>query len=211
MKKAQVQLVSAVLIVTIALVVFSVGYRYLKPLMEKKEDTRRVDRVDEAFDQLNPSSLPSKIETISKLGGEESFSLNVDGLWTLNESQNYIQFSFLSMVTNLDEKAGWISLTTGANCSDEPPPNGIVGIDKISVVCAKAERMAGKYQITYRLWYRNLTDVVTGLLYKISLEKDPAGRLQTTSKSFVISKGDVEKIVVDDQTLIVTKVKIRLV
>lgn len=211
MKKAQVPLISAVLIVTIALAIFGIGYQYLKPLMEKKEDTRRVEMVKQAFDQIDPSSLPSKIESISKLGGEESFTLNVKGLWTLNESQNYIQFSFLSKVTNLDEEAGWISLTAGVACSDDPPPSGTVGIDRISVVCAKAERAGGRYQLTYRLWYRNLIDVVTGLQYKISLEKDPAGRLQTTSKSFVISKGDVEEVVVDDQTVIVTKIKIRLV
>lgn len=207
--KAQVDIISALLIIVIALTLFGSAYTFLKPVLEKRQHAFLVEHVRNAFDQLNPSSLPSKIESVAKLGGEETFSLNVKGIWTLNPEENYIEFSFVSRVSNIAEGIGWISLTPGENCSAISP--GKIGEDRMSVVCAKAEKKGNLYQITYRLFYRKLEDPVTGREYELKLVQHPAGSLRTTSRSLRISKGEVTEEQVDDKTLITTQMKILLV
>jgi hypothetical protein len=208
MKKAQTEIISAVIIVVIALGLFTFGYFYLKPILEKKQDTVIVERVHAAFDQLSSTSLPTKIETISKLGGEDVFNLDVSGVWLLNEAENSIQFSFLSRVTKLAEGIGWISLTQGASC---PPSIGVVGTDKASVVCARADKFVDRYNLTYKIWYRGLEEPITGRQYLIKLIKHPAGVLRSTSKLIRIFKGRVSEEVIGGKTLISTEVKILLV
>lgn len=208
MKKGQAEIISAILIILIALTLLSVGYFYLRPILEKRKDTAIVERVKNAFDQSSSVSLPTKIESVAKLGGEEVFSLDVSGAWILNEIEDSIQFSFLSKVTNIAENIGWISLTSGASC---PPSKGTVGIDRISVVCVRADKIGDRYNITYKVWYRVLEEPITGRQHKIDLIKHPAGTTYSTSKSLKIIKGETRETIVNGKTLILTEVKILLV
>jgi hypothetical protein len=208
MRKGQADIITAVIILILAISLFSLGYRYIKPMLEKRQDEAMVERVRNAFDQSNPSSLSSKIESVSKLGGEDTFTLDINGFWELNESEDSISFKFNSKVTDIAAGLGWISLTEGESC---PPSSGTVGSDKISVVCAKAEKVGETYEITYKIFFRELEDPITNRIYKIDLVKHEAGVLTSGRKTVKIVRGSESVTTRDSKTLISTEIKILLV
>jgi len=208
MKKGQADIITAVIILILAISLFGIGYRYIKPMLEKRQDEAMVERVRNAFDPSNPSSLSSKIENVAKLGGEDTFTLDVNGFWELNEDEDSISFKFNSKVTDIASDVGWISLTERESC---PPSSGIVGSDKISVVCAKAEKVGERYEITYKIFYRELVDPITNRIYKIDLVKHEAGVLTSGGKTVKIVRGRESSSIRDSKTLISTEIKILLV
>ncbi len=201
--KAQVSIITAILIVVIALGLTSAALTWGLPLIRKRQDEALVKRIGSHFDQDNPSSLPRKIEFIAEVGrGEETFSLDKGGLWILNETGNWIQFMFFSRATNI-AAGDWVSLTTPKPKAGCPPPSGDLGIDKASVICAKAELVGDGYNIYYRVWYRPLNES-EGRSFKISLIA--TGVTSSTTKKVGISFGET----IQENNNITTKIEITI-
>jgi hypothetical protein len=203
MSKAQVDIVSAIIIIIIAIGLVSSAYLWGLPLIQKRQDAALVERVSNYFSQKNENSLPNKIERIANTGGEDTFTLDVNGLWVLDPSENSISFTFFSRVSNIGS-AAWVSLTTAASC---PPSVGTLGIDKPSVVCARADTLADGYNITYKIWFRQLDESGGARGYKIKLVQHPTSPLTSTGKSVRIFRGDISTVP-GVQTLIITEIKI---
>ncbi|MHA1743418.1 MAG: hypothetical protein ACTSV6_04105 [Candidatus Heimdallarchaeota archaeon] len=206
MSKAQTDVISAVIIVIIAIGLVSSAYLWGLPLIQKRQDSALAERVFNSFSQTNENSLSSKIEFIANNGGEDTFFLDVNGLWVLDQAENSISFTFFSRASNIGSSA-WVPLTTGATC---PPTSGTVGIDKPSVVCARADALGNGYNITYKIWFRALNES-TSRGYKIVLLPYSASVPQTsTGKSVRIFRGNVytDTTSIPGQTLIVTEIKI---
>jgi hypothetical protein len=204
--KAQVTPITAVLIIVIAIGITTAGLSWGIPLIEKQQDKSKSERIAKAFDQDNSNSLPSMVESIANARkGEDTFSLDADGLWTMDEvaDPDWIQFEFFSKVSTDIAPDGWISLTpgTGATC---PPTNGILGLDRASVVCGNAERVHDGYTIKYRVYFRGLDEMDTGRVYKIDLNQ--TGLASSTTKSIRISFGEE----IETEDLITTEIKISL-
>jgi hypothetical protein len=299
--KAAVDVITSILIVMIALGLTATAYTWGLPLIQKQQDTAVVGRVASYFDQNNQNSLPSSIEFIANNGGEQTFSMDVTGIWTLNNcppgdlpscnptalsnpsstpcgragdvdsdgsvtstdatlaSQiaggasgfssaqkenadvdgdglvktndatlitryvnreitsfptcNSLQFSFFSKVSNIATKdetgkpIGYISLTPGAKC---PPEEGILGKDKSSAVCAKAEPFQDGYQITYKIWFRELSETIASRGFKIDLTKHQASLHTSDGKTIKISRQANNQASVGGKTLIIPEMKILL-
>lgn len=206
MQKSQVDIVSMVLIIGIAITLFGLGWTWFRPALEKMQDEALLEKVGSAFDQHNPVSLPNKIEATAKLGETSTFFLDVSGKWEVDEGEEWIQFTFLSRVSDVASDVGWVSLTPGATC---PPTKGIISferVDPVSVVCQRADKVGEKYNVTYRLWYREVEDVFSGKRYKLDLQVHPASLATSTGKTVKIFKG-AER---EEENLIVTEVKILL-
>jgi hypothetical protein len=204
MSKAQSDIISALIIITIAIGLVSSAYMWGLPLIQKRQDAALSERVSNYFDQKNENSLPSEIEYVANNGGEQTFNLDVDGLWLLSPSENSISFTFFSRATNIG-KDDWISLTTGATC---PPSIGVIGIDKPSVVCARSGNLADGFNITYKVWFRRLNESSGIRFYEINLTQDLRGPLTSTGKNVRISRAGVSNIPLGGQTLINTEIKI---
>lgn len=222
-RRGQADIISAVLIIVLALGLVTTAYTWGIPLIQKRQDTAIVDRVKNYFNQNNANSLPNKIEYIANNGGEETFTLDVSGFWVLHScpqgelancrdttpENNSLEFSFFSKVSNIAVGAGWVSLTTGSSAAC-PPFIGIVGKDRSSVVCARADSVGDGYNITYKLWFREL-DEPEGLTgYKIDLVKHEAGSYTSTGKSIRISRQSISQVSVGQKTLIIPEIKILL-
>ena len=225
MSKAQSDIIAAILIIVIALGLSATAYTWGIPLIQKRQDTAIVERMAGNFDQNNVNSLPSRIEFIANNGGEETFKLDVDGVWELHtcptgelsgcthnpdDSQNnFIQFASASRVTNIAASTqDWVSLTTGAAC---PPSKGIVGTDKSSVVCARADELSGGlFNISYRIWFRELEELGTARSFKIDLTKHTASDLGSIGKTVRISRENFHQISSGGKTLIIPEIKILL-
>jgi len=209
MAKAQGDIISAVIIIIIAMGLVGAAYSWGLPLIQKRQDTAIVNRVLNYFDQNNINSLPSLIERVANIGDKETFSLDVNGVWILKEYteassfNNSLTFSFSSKVSNL-ATGQWISLTTGASC---PPSNATLGVHKSSVVCARADSTAGGYNITYMVLFRELDDSSGTKGYKIDLQNGGAS-LTSTGKGVRVSRGEISSKSVGQLTLIETIIKV---
>jgi len=201
MPKAQADIISTVIIVILALSLTSTALLWGLPLIQKRQDSVMVARMNNAFTQ----DLPSKIENIANTGGSTTFSLDVNGAWTLSEEENTIAFTFFSKVSDKG-----LDMWIGEGCPFTGQ-SGVVGINKPSVVCAFATSSGGGYNITYKIGFRELTsDGERG--YKILLVKPQGGILTSTSKTITISRPSdgISQEIVGQKTLIKTKIEIHL-
>lgn len=227
--KAQVDIVSAILIVLIALGLTATAYTWGLPLIQKRQDTAVVERIAGNFDQNNVNSLPSRIEFVANNGGEQAFTLDANGVWLLNpcpvqELQscnpkegaaefNSIEFTFFSKVTDVSDKdaegnpIGFISKTPGAGC---PPSAGILGKDKSSVVCAKSKQAQDGYEITYKVWFRELEESASARGFKIDLIKHEGSAYTSAGKTIRILRQSTSQAPVGGKTLIIPEIKILL-
>lgn len=227
MGKGQADILSAILIVLLAMGLLGTAYAYGIPLIQKRQDTAVVDRANSYFLQTNVNSLPSKIENIANSGGETTFSLDVNGVWNLypcadrdalgnfmqgcgnfGANNNSIEFSFISKVANIAVDRGWVSMTSGTSC---PPKSGMLGVDKSSVVCAKAESVEGGLKTTYRIWFREVSDSSGNNAFKINILQHPSSSVVSSGENVKILFGSRREQTSGEKKLIITEIKILLV
>jgi hypothetical protein len=212
-RKAQGDIISAVILVVIALGLVGTVYTWGMPLIEKQQGKAVVERLYSYFDKGNANSLPRIIEDVANNGGEKTFYSTIEGLWALNEysalgySNNSLQFLMRSKISNIGTNIGWVSLSGDAAC---PPEIGILGTGKSTVVCARADSVENGYEIVYRLWLRELDEGGGNRGYKINLVRHESGPLASSGKSLRISRGNIQTVTQGSKTLIITEVKILL-
>lgn len=220
-RKAISTVVSAALIIAIALGLTSTAYIWGKPLIEKRQEATTTERVFNQLNQNNANSLPKLIEDVANNRGTRSFTIGADGIWKLNEGDDSVEFTFVSKTSNIAANTeDPISLTSGVQCvmvDSEviaSPHEGTLGQDSSSVVCVKAVSQEDFFTITYTILFRELydnplSDTANG--FKIDLEKDPAGLVTSTGKTVKISFIDSEQLSIGSKTLITKKIKILLI
>jgi hypothetical protein len=213
--KAQVEIYSYLLIFLIASALTASALLWGFPLIQKKQDAKNLDDVYNFF-----TTLDEKIRSVARTGSEESLTLEVEGLITVypcfmsdtysgykcdypDPMNNSITFTFLNRVSNIALNKS-IPLTSGTLSES---PHAILGEDPPSVLFEKAvEKPEGRYEITYRLWYRGLLDVNTGKTHKIIL-KTENNEKKTSSIGFIrLKRGNI----ITDQNYILTEVLIIL-
>lgn len=207
--KSQADIISAVIVIIIAITLVSAAYMWGIPLIRKRQDTALVERAKSYFDRENFNSLVRKIEFIAKHGGEDTFTLDINGIWTLyphdavSLENNSIHFTFSAIVSNIGVNQGWIPLSSAFT-----EAIGKVGIDDPSVVFARADESPQGYNITYKTWFRELKETETKS-HKINLLAQ--GPTRSTGKTIRISRGDVYSTTVAGKTLIITEIKLLLI
>jgi len=213
MKKAQVEIISVLIIIAIAAGLFSTAYLWGKPLIEKRQDKGSVERVYNSF-----SDVVKKIQYVANNGGEETITTGADGLWmlypsdSLSPENNSLQFSFVSKVSPIATECpkgsgnpcGWIPLS-----STNTNPTGILGIDDAFVIFGKAFQVGTEYyNITYKIWFRQLNES-SFKAYKINLTSSTGARA-SISRNLRIFRGSVAPVKVGDMTIVFTEIKIGL-
>ena len=209
-RKAQSDIISAVIIVVITIGLVGTAYTWGLPLLQKQQSRAVAERVYSYFDRTGQGvSLPELIEEVANSGvegTERTFSSSDDGIWKLDESANYIEFTISAQTSNIATGIGWICLTGGATC---PPSAGIVG-ENAGVVCGRADASGTGYNITYRLWYRELDDASGTKANSIDLVKHSSGPSSSTGRDVRIMRGSVTTSNQAGKTLKTTEVKILL-
>ncbi|MFH8120226.1 MAG: hypothetical protein QXS37_05480, partial [Candidatus Aenigmatarchaeota archaeon] len=107
MNKAQADIISAVIIVLIALGLTSTALLWGLPLIQKRQDMALISRVNNLFTK----DLPLKIKNVASMGGRETFSVDVEGVWVIDENKNTLTFTFFSKAS---DKA--VDLWIGEGC-----------------------------------------------------------------------------------------------
>jgi len=173
MRKAQTQIVSVIIIVGIAAATLATVVPWATLTIQKKKDAKSVNDIYDFF-----QSLDADIREIAKNGGEKSLKINVPGKLTISPDSNSIVFLFSSKVSNVGGE-DWIPLNT-VNINEI----GILGVDKPSVIFAKATENANFLEIEYKLWYRTLNDTSLNKAYIIDL-KTSDGQDQSTTSGYM--------------------------
>jgi len=207
MLKGQSDIISAVIIIIIAIGLVSTAYTWGIPLIQKQQDTSLVDRVTSYFSPDNVNSIEKRIVSIATNGGEETFSEDASGFWQLvpngaSADSNSLSFTFFSRVSNI-ATGQWVSLN-GPACTAAP---GSVGEDPY-VVCARADPISNGFNITYKVQFRQLQGSMQG--YQIYLLPATSSPLSSTSKTMRIQKGNSYTTVANGQNLIIVEAKILL-
>jgi len=228
--KGQVDIISSVLIMIISLSLIASAYAWGMYLIEKRKGTTIVERVAKYFERSNANSIASRIEDVAVSGAEITFTLDVDGIWTLNPcadsaissgcignnaENNTITFSLSAKASDVKEGSGWVPSTCGSGV-------GLLGKDTPSVVCKRADSSSGYYNITYKLWLRELDDSLsnptTGIKYLlVPAQKErckPAANptyCSSTGRSVKLSKGAMTQTSVGGKNLITTEIKVLFV
>ncbi|MFH8086509.1 MAG: hypothetical protein QW609_01645 [Candidatus Aenigmatarchaeota archaeon] len=204
--KAQTDVITVVIIFLLAVALSTSAYLWGMPLIQKRQEISNLEKVASYFDRENSNSLVKKIESVARNGGEETFTSEVNGLWTLypydyaGPQNNSIEFVFWSKQTNIAPDIGWIPFKTSSTISP-----GYLGIDEASVVLAKADSSTQGFTITYRIWFRNLADEEK--TYQIRLLPRDSSSTLSTGNAIRISRLEEPKF---DPTnkLIITEVQI---
>src|SRR3972149_2177817 len=220
-KKGQSDIISAVIIVVIAIGLVGTAYTWGLPLIQKRQDSSLVDRTFSYFNEDNANSLVKKIESVARNGGDDTFSIDVNGLWILfpcadggingcvsgfNFENNSLQFSLYSRVSNVGINQGWVTLSSADEC---PAGGAVIGNDPY-VVCARADSFGGGYNVTYRVQFRELQES-SQRGFKIELIPAISGLTTSTGRSLRISRGNVYSLDAGGgKTLIITEMKILL-
>jgi len=208
MIKGQGDIIAAVLIIIIGIALTGTAYMWGYPLIEKRQGSAIVERITNAFNRNNVNSLTNKIEFIANNGGEDTFSIDTNGIWILKEGdtsdmynpdKNCILFSFRSKVSNIAPNIGWVPIS-----SPNTNPTGTAGIDDPSVIFARSDTSEGAYNITYKLWFRQLNG--TDNNYLILLKPRAGSSTVSTAKSLRISRGKIYST----GNLIITEIEILL-
>jgi hypothetical protein len=160
--KGQSQVVSVIILIVLVIGAIALVLPWTYTMIQKRKDMKSVDDIYNFF-----QSLDETIRNIAKNGGEESLQIKVPGKITVypessnSDLNNSIVFSFRGMVSfvakcELDTSQCWIPLNT-------PNTNtaATLGVDSPSVIFGKTKSDADKFEIQYRLWYRELNDSTT--------------------------------------------------
>jgi hypothetical protein len=215
MRRAQAEIVSVALIITLTLTFIGVAYTWLYPWIERKQEEIKVGRLLNDFDPNNPKSLPRKIENIARVGGEDNFRVSGEGIWVLypfdysGVENNSIQFSTFSKFIPPRISIGkWKNLTTG-ECPI--PSQGKIG-ETPYVVCVRADPQLDGYNITFRIIFRELLEAAGNKGSKIILKKwTDASPVISVSREVKIGEVNTYQKLVDSKMLIITEIKISLI
>lgn len=220
MEKGISSIIASVIIVTIAVGLTSTAYIWGKPLIEKRQEASITERVYNKFNPSNSNSLGKIIEDVANNRGVRTLNIETDGIWKLNADEDSIEFTFASKTTNIAaDTENPISLTSGSQCVQNllpphiSPPNGTLGQDSSSVVCAKSTSLGDVFEITYKIWFRELYNNPFNPKngFKIDLIKDPAGPITSSGRTIKITFAESTQQSIGGTNLITKKIKILLI
>jgi hypothetical protein len=202
--KGQTDIISVVIIFIISLGLVSTAYMWGVPLIQKKQDTAVVDRMDKSFDKNNANSLEKKIEYVANNGGSDTFVADTNGILEIDSTENSIQFSFTSKASKIGTGVGWVAISSG-NIN----PKGTLGLDDSFIVWGRSDiTSGGMYNTTYKVQFRELWDSSNTNGFKISLTNlSPSSRV--LGKYVKISRGNVGPDP-NNNNLIITEIKLLL-
>ena len=212
-------IIAAVLIVTIAVGSTSSAYIWGKPLIQKRQEASITEKVLNQFSQSNLNSLPKIIEDVANNRGVRSFTIQANGIWTFNEAEDSIEFTFPSKTANIAvDTTNPISLTSGVQCTGASPANspspalGVLGSDSASVVCVSATRGTDFFIIKYKVWFRELDDNPFSPTqgFKIDLVQD-AGLASSSGNTIKVTFDSSNQQLIGSKTLITKKIKVLLI
>lgn len=158
-KKAQTEIISALLIAGITIGAVSVAYLWGVPVIQKGQSTNQIQEAESLM-----SDIDKAVADVMANGGQRSLNLNLAGALEVSEEENSIKYIIFSKKAGV-ARTEWVPLNEddtfgiiGINQSQGIP---IYGRDKDAVLVAKSSVLGDGFVIDYRLAYREVDDLNT--------------------------------------------------
>ena len=158
-KKAQTEIISALLIVGITVGAVSVAYLWGVPIIQKGQSTNQIQEAESVMNDIEKA-----VSDVAQNGGQKSISLNLQGSLEVSEDENSIKYSILSKKAGV-ARTEWVPLneddTFGINGTSQNQSIPVYGMDKDAVLIAKSSVLGDGFVVDYRLVYREVDDLNT--------------------------------------------------
>ncbi len=156
-RKAQAEVISALLIVGITVAAVSVAYLWGVPIIQKGQSTSQIREAEALM-----TDIENAIADVVQNGGQRSIDLKLQGFFEISEDDNSIKYSIISKKAGV-ARTEWVPLnddeTFGVSGTNQSQNIPIYGTDKDGVIMAKASQLEDSYAVDYRLAYRELDDL----------------------------------------------------
>lgn len=188
-RKAQTQIISAILITGIVLGVVSVSYLWGVPLIQKSQTNTQITIAENLM-----TNIQKAIDDVVQTGTQKSILVNLDGKLEVSEDQNSIFYTITTK--GLGIMAGdWIPLNDqnmfGIQGTTENQSVGVVGVNKAGVIIAKSIVAGDQYQTIFRLAYRELDDMETKEGHLVQIKEVGNNIATGGQKNLIIKREDI--------------------
>ncbi|MCD6367696.1 MAG: hypothetical protein J7L45_01280 [Candidatus Aenigmarchaeota archaeon] len=198
--KGQSQVIVGVLLVLIMIILVGVTYFWGIPLIQKQKDVVTVSNTERFLKDLN-----DKIQDVAKNGGTRKITVDIPGELILDDKKDMFILTFKTtgdiIATNTD------IYLVGDERKEVP-----IG-DEPGVILVRSRDTGKKYNITERLYYRNLTGGTSGgkqNKYKIDLIGLGKSTIGGNNHEITIREFKSEIIETPTEKIYVTKVYVRM-
>lgn len=190
-RKAQTQIISAVLITGIALGVVLVTYVWGVPLIQKSQTTNQIVSAENLM-----VSLEKAISDVVQTGVQKSITLTLMGGLEVSEEENSLNYVVITKGIGVSTE-DWIPLNDenmfGVSGTLAEESVGLVGTNKAGVIIARSSIEVDSYKTTFRLAYRELDDLDSYEGYLVQI-KESGNNIGTAGQhQIVIKRGEIEE------------------
>lgn len=158
-RKAQTEIISALLVVGITVAAVSVAYIWGVPIIQKGQSTSQIQEAESLM-----ADIEKAVSEVAQNGGQKTLSLNLQGPLEISEEQNAIKYSIVSKKAGV-ARTEWVPLnedeTFGIAFTNQSQGVPIYGTDKDAVLIAKAGVLGEGFVVDYALAYREVDDLNT--------------------------------------------------
>lgn len=159
--KAQTEIISAAIIVAMALALFSAAYMWGWPILEKKQHEEAIKRAYEIFNPDNPDSIVKAIENVVKFRSTAKAIGTEKGNWNITE--NSITFSSVFKVSPFPTNKKWVFI------SGNPKNGGVYQIDEWYGIYGRAIPFSNEFIIEYKIEFLQLNNSYDNKNYTIRI------------------------------------------
>ncbi|MBU4300400.1 MAG: archaellin/type IV pilin N-terminal domain-containing protein [Nanoarchaeota archaeon] len=159
-RKAQAEVISALLIVGITVAAVSVAYMWGVPMIQKGQSTSQIQEAEYLMTLISDG-----ITDVAQNGGQKSLSLNLQGPLEISEEDNTIKYTIISKKAGV-ARTEWVPLnedeTFGIAATNQSKSIPVYGFDKDAVLLAKSDVLGDSgFMVYYNLVFREVDDFNT--------------------------------------------------
>ncbi|MCD6477805.1 MAG: hypothetical protein J7K87_02260 [Candidatus Aenigmarchaeota archaeon] len=201
--KGQSQIITGVLLVMIMISLVAVTYFWGIPLIEKQKDTVTVSNAERFIKTLN-----EKIEDVAKNGGTQKITgFEIPGDLKLIDSEN-------KFILNFKTTGDIIATGKDIYLIGDDRSEAHVG-EEPGVILVRSDKVGNKYDVSMRLYYRNLTGAITnGKSNKYIIDIIGLGKTMISGSNHEITISEdasyTSEIETKDERIYITKIDVRL-
>jgi hypothetical protein len=156
-RKAQTEVISALLIVGITVAAVSVAYLWGVPMVQKGQSTSQIQEAEYLMNRIEAG-----ITDVVQNGGQKSISLNLQGPLEISEEENAIKYTIISKKAGV-ARTQWVPLnedeTFGIAITNQSRSVPVYGSDKDAVLLAKSDVLGDSgFMVYYNLVFREVDD-----------------------------------------------------
>lgn len=154
-RKAQVEIISLVLVTGIAVTAIGVAMVWGIPLIQKSQVGPQLTAAENLL-----TNIENEIKEVAQIGGQRSVQLSIAGRLEIMQDDNSVSYDITTKWANV--ASDWVPMNdmnlAGVLGTSQNGSLGILGENSAGVIAARAVSSGTEWATTYKLVYRPLID-----------------------------------------------------